>query len=121
MSKPTRWALVCAVFVAACALVLACATGGSSVSGDDVVEPMDAPVQTQQDANVSMMADAPAPKLDGSIVVPDAAPPPPDAPPGSLFCTSNASCTNAGECCFAFGPQGFCVPGQVILGVCFPQ
>jgi hypothetical protein len=121
MSKPTRWALVCAAFIAACALVLACAKGGAT-SGDDMMEPMDAPASTQQDANVSTMTDAPAAKMDGSVVpTPDAAAPQPDAPPNSLFCSSNAQCTVAGECCFAINGQGFCVPGTVILNVCFPQ
>lgn len=123
MAKPTRWALVCAMFVCACAFVLACATGGSSGGGgggDDVSEPMDAPASTQKDANVSMMTDAPMVPTDGSIVTQDATMQP-DAPPNSLFCSSNAQCTNAGECCFAINGQGFCVPGTVILNVCFPQ
>jgi hypothetical protein len=119
MSKPTRWSLVCAVSVAACGFVFACATGGSrGGGGDDVVEINDAPITTQKDANVSTMSDGP--KMDSSIVIPDAAAPQPDAPPGSLLCTSNSQCTTAGECCFAINGQGFCVPGTILLGQCFP-
>ncbi len=123
MAKPTRWALVCAGFVCACAFVLACATGGASGGGggDDVPDPHDASVNTPKDANTSMMADAPTVKMDGSIVTQDAAPPQPDAPPGSLLCSMNSQCTTAGECCFAINGQGFCVPGTVIIGQCFPQ
>jgi hypothetical protein len=121
MSKPTRWALVCAALVAACALVLACASGGSSVTGDDVMEPMDAPVSTQKDANVSMMVDAAVPKMDGSTPTQDATVPPADAPPGSLFCSANPDCTVPGECCFAIAGQGFCVPGTPFLGACIPN
>jgi hypothetical protein len=117
MSKPTRWALVCAAFLAVCAFVIACAKGGSNVV--DAMEPIDAPVSTQQDANVSMMTDAPGPK-DSNMPTPDAAAPQPDAPPGSLFCSSNSMCTTAGQCCFAINGQGFCVPGTILLGQCFP-
>jgi hypothetical protein len=120
MSKPTRWALVCAACLAGCAFIIACASGGASGNGDDVGEPMDAPVSTQKDASVSTMTDAPPVKMDGSVVTQDATMPQPDAPPSSLFCSSNAQCTNAGECCFAINGQGFCVPGTVIINVCFP-
>jgi hypothetical protein len=120
MSKPTRWALVCAAFVAACAFVFACATGGSrGGGGDDVNEINDAP-PGPKDANVSMMTDGPPVKMDGGITA-DALPPQPDAPPSSLICSSNSQCTVSGECCFAINGQGFCVPGTVILGQCFPQ
>ncbi|HEY5950480.1 MAG TPA: hypothetical protein VIV40_33545 [Kofleriaceae bacterium] len=112
---------MCAVLVAACgALAFACATGGSSGhgSGDDVGDPMDAPMMSKHDASVSMLPDAP--KADGSVIVQDATMQP-DAPPGSLFCSNNAQCTTAGQCCFAINGQGFCVNGTVVLGVCFPQ
>ncbi len=118
MSKPTRWALVCVVFVSTCVLVLACAKGGSS-GGDDMMEPMDAPMSTQKDASVPM-TDGPPVKMDAPVMTPDATVQP-DAPPGSLFCSNNSQCTTAGECCFAINGQGFCVPGTVILGQCFPQ
>jgi hypothetical protein len=59
--------------------------------------------------------------VDASVPMPDAFTPPPDAPPGSLFCTSNAQCTTAGECCVTLGgTMGFCAPGTVILGACIP-
>jgi hypothetical protein len=121
MSKPTRWALVCAGFVCAGAFVLACATGGASGGGgDDVQDPQDAAVtDPPKDSNVSTMVDAPMVKMDAPMATPDAAVQP-DAPPGSLLCTTNTDCTTAGQCCFAIGGQGFCVPGTVILGACFP-
>ena len=119
MSKPTRWALVCTALVAVCIFVFACAKGGSNVV-DAMEQPIDAPSSTQQDANVSMMTDAPAPKMDGSTPMADATAPQPDAPPGSLFCSMNSQCTTAGECCFAINGQGFCVPGTILLGQCFP-
>jgi hypothetical protein len=31
-------------------------------------------------------------------------------------------CTIPGECCVTLGgPVGFCAPGDVVLGVCFPN
>jgi hypothetical protein len=121
MSRPTRWSVVCAVFVACAATVIACATGGSSNrngGGDDVVDPIDAPVTTQKDANEPPPSDAPmadAPKMiDGSVVVQDAAVMP-DAPP-PLFCSANSDCTAPGTCCFL----SLCVNGTVILSQCFP-
>lgn len=115
MSKAT---IVCAsIYVL---VGIACATGGQN--GDDkvdastsghqdashVVAPdakvyMDAGVTQHQDANVSQV--------------------PQDAPAQSgPFCTANSQCTNAGECCVTLGgPQGFCAPGQVVLGQCVPQ
>ena len=117
MSKATIVGALIYVFVG-----VACATGGQ-VGGDDkvdastgsthqdashVVAPdakvyMDAGVTQHQDANVSQV--------------------PQDAPAQSgLFCTGNSQCTNAGECCVTLGgPQGFCGPGQVVLGQCVPQ
>lgn len=122
MSKPTRWALVCTGFVCAGAFVLACATGGANGGGDDVPDTQkDASVMNPpQDSNTSMMVDAPMVKMDAPMSTPDAAAPQPDAPPGSLFCSTNADCTTAGECCFAINGTGFCVPGTIIANVCFP-
>jgi hypothetical protein len=88
MSQPTRWALVYAC------VVVACATGGRSGGGDDVGDTKDAAV-TRLDAN-TMTPDAPKMKLDGGVV--QDAFVPPDAPPNSIFCSSNSQCTTAGEC-----------------------
>ncbi|MBX3158290.1 MAG: hypothetical protein KF773_20140 [Deltaproteobacteria bacterium] len=119
-----RWlAPVCCALVAM-GLVATCASGGSRLNGgdDDDGGPVhDAPKQL--DASPLLVDAAPQPidaKLpDAAVLPPDA---PPDAPVSSLFCTSNNMCTNAGECCLTLGgPQGFCAPGVVIAGVCFPQ
>lgn len=112
MSKPTRWALVYAWFL------LACATGGRSGGDDDAGDRSDAAV-TRHDAS-TITPDAPKTQLDAGIV--HDAFVPPDAPPGSIFCSSNSQCTTAGECCFTFGgSMGFCTPGTVVLGQCVPQ
>ena len=116
MSRPTRWSVVCAVLAACAATVIACATGGSSNrsgGGDDVVDPIDAAVETHKDASVTPPADAPK-MIDGSVVVQDATVAP-DAPP-PLFCNANADCTAPGTCCFL----SLCVSGTVILSQCFP-
>jgi hypothetical protein len=45
-------------------------------------------------------------------------------PDGSTgpFCATNGECTVSGECCVTLGgPMGFCAPGQVVLGQCFPD
>jgi hypothetical protein len=97
----------------------ACATGGSGAP--------DGGGTTGQDA--AAIKDGPRP--DGPGTPSDApvmdAPPPADSPPppdsgGSLFCSNNAMCTTQGECCVTLGgPMGFCAPGDVVLGVCFPN
>jgi hypothetical protein len=121
MSKPTRWALVYLVFAIACGSVIAaCASGGAR--GDDMEEPIDAAVTVKMDGNTSVLIDAPKVKLDGGVAMADAFTPPPDAPPNSIFCSSNAMCTVSGECCVTLGgTMGFCAPGTVVLGQCFPQ
>ena len=44
-----------------------------------------------------------------------------DAPSGP-FCANNNECTTSGECCVTLGgTMGFCAPGDIILGQCFPQ
>lgn len=114
MSQPTRWALVYAVFV------VACATGGANGgSGDDVNAQDDAAVNVRMDSNVSMLPDAPKVKLDGGVPIPDAFVAP-DAASGP-FCMNNSQCTMAGQCCFAINGNGICVDGVVIANVCFPQ
>ena len=114
MSKPTWMALVIALLGPACATgTMNNGNGGQS----------DAAVQPHHDDAAQVVIDAPPVKMDAAVV-PDAAVPP-DAPPdagSSLFCTDNAQCTNAGECCITLGgPQGFCGPGVVVLGQCVPQ
>jgi hypothetical protein len=121
MSKPTRWAFVYLVFaLVGGAIIAACATGGASGGGgDDTGQPMDAPMNVRMDSSV--LIDAPKVKLDSGVPMADAFKPPPDAPPGSLFCTNNAQCTVAGQCCVTLGgTMGFCAPGTVLLGQCFP-
>ena len=121
MSKSRRWALVSVMAAFACGgIVAACASGGTSGGGDDMQEPMDAPSNVKMDGNNMPPTDAPMVKMDAGVVA-DAFKPPPDAPPGSLFCTSNAQCTVAGECCVTLGGgMGFCAPGTVVLGQCIP-
>jgi hypothetical protein len=118
MSLPTRQVLAFVVFAAGCA------TGGQSSSGNDAAG-SDVPGQadaaiTHDDANTSMLPDAPGALPDASVPTPDAFVPP-DAPPNSLFCSDNAQCTTPGECCLTFGqPMGFCAPGTIVLGACVP-
>lgn len=124
MSTPTRWVLVSASLAAACVVVVACASGGAK--GSDSVDAGDTSQHdasvTLPDAGMQMPPDAAPPKLDASVPVADAFVPPPDAPPNSIFCSSNSQCTVAGECCFTFGgPMGFCTPGTIVLGQCVPQ
>jgi hypothetical protein len=112
MSKAT---IVCVCIMAAA--FAACATGGSDSGGGT-----DAAVR-QDAANVT----APdAPRADASVGVDAQVSQLPDAGSGSgsgsLFCATNSECTVAGECCLTLGgPQGFCAPGTVVLGQCFPE
>lgn len=121
MVKSIRWVIVAVgSALGSGGALVACATGGAN-SGDDTDDTgkMDAAVGARMDGSM-VTIDAPSMKLDGGVM-PDAPTPPPDAPPGSLFCTSNAQCTNAGECCLTFGqPMGFCAPGTIVLGSCVP-
>lgn len=100
--------------------IAACATGGTN-GGD---EPADAAVSVPRDANDVTTADAP--RGDAAVSQPqDAAVSQlPDASTGGggPFCATNSNCTVAGECCVTLGgPQGFCAPGTVVLGQCFPD
>lgn len=95
---------------------------GDGDGGGDAVP--DAAVK--RDASTSVTPDAPQLTIDAALPI-DAAVPvidaavPIDAPTGP-FCTANSQCTVAGECCITLGgPQGFCGPGTVVLGECFPQ
>ena len=119
--RPTRWSFVCAVCVAtSLAFAASCATGGHN--GIDF---QDASVQTHQDGSVnvkmdsSVMMPGDAPQADASVPMPYASMAMPDAASGP-FCAMNSDCTNAGECCYAINGVGFCAPGTVIAGVCFP-
>ena len=116
-----RTGSACALFMA---VVAACATGGKDNNDGqpiDAPRPLDAPAipidaPRVVDAFVTPMVDAPPPMVDAAPVVVDA------PPGGGLFCTANNQCTVGGECCVTLGgPQGFCAPGQVILGQCVPN
>lgn len=116
MSKAT---IVCAsIYVL---VGIACATGGQN--GGDI----DANTSTHQDASNVVAPDAPKVRMDaGTTQQPQDAnvsQTPQDAPTQSgPFCATNSDCTVAGECCVTLGgPQGFCGPGDVVLGQCFPQ
>ncbi len=103
----------------------ACAQAGSQTPKQD------APVNPGVDSPTSMVDSPTQPQPDSRLLdafVPPDAFVPRDAPavqmdaaPGP-FCATNPDCTVAGECCFNFGgPQGFCVPGDIVLGQCFPE
>lgn len=100
---------------------VACATGGQADSEGKT----DAAVG-HHDASSQATVDAPRVKLDGGVTGGQDAQVsqvPQDAPVSSgPFCTANNQCTNAGECCVTLGgPSGFCAPGDIVLGQCFPQ
>lgn len=123
MSQSTRRALVYALALFACSgVVVACATGGAANSGgDDTNEIVDAPSGGKQDASTSHITDA-AVHLDAHV--PDAYVPPatPDANTSGALCSTNSQCTTTGECCLTLGgTMGFCAPGSIVLGQCFPQ
>jgi hypothetical protein len=101
-------------------IAVGCATGGNG-SGDDAPK-IDAPTHDAPhiviDAKVYLDAHTPT---DGQVPI-DAPPPPPDASTSGGLCAQNTDCTTTGECCLTLGgPTGFCVPGIVIGGACFPQ
>jgi hypothetical protein len=110
-------------------LVVLAATGcanaghpGSGGGGDDAPNgKVDASVK--QDSNVTPTdtpppIDAPGP-VDAAVDSPTSMLP--DAPQGP-FCSSNSQCTVSGECCVTLGgPMGFCAPGTVVAGQCFPS
>ena len=96
-------------------LACGCATGGKD-GGDG---PIDAPKpidSNQVTIDAPRMIDAPA-SIDAPIMI-DAMI---DAPSGP-FCNGNSECTVSGECCFALGGPGVCVPGTIpIPGTCLPN
>lgn len=97
-------------------LAVSCATGGKE--GNDL--PIDAPksVDSSQVRTDAPMQVVDAPVIDAPMMID--APVMVDAPSGP-FCTANSQCTVAGECCLTIGgPQGFCAPGTVLGGTCFP-
>jgi hypothetical protein len=112
---------VYALFACACiSFAFACATGGDNGNGnndDASVQQMDAPLTVRMDA-ATTPTDAPK---DASMPPPQDAfvPPPQDAPMGP-FCSANSQCTVPGECCLMINGVGFCVPGTIVLDVCFP-
>lgn len=100
-------------------LFSACASGG--VNGGDK---QDAAVTPHEDAHFTT-PDAPKGTPDARL--PDAFVPK-DAPPDAFgvgdggICTDNNQCIVSGECCVTLGgPSGFCAPGSVVGGQCFPQ
>lgn len=79
----------------------------ASVKHDSNVAPIDTPPPIDAPGPVDAAVDSPAQMIDA---------------PSGPFCSNNNQCTNAGECCITLGgSMGFCGPGQVVLGQCFPQ
>src|SRR5688572_6381926 len=115
MSKAT---IVCAsIYVL---VGIACATGGQH-DGQ-----IDANTSAHQDASNVTTPDAPRVRMDAAVTPQQDAQVvqvPQDAPTQSgPFCSTNSQCTVAGECCVTLGgPNGFCAPGDVVLGQCFPK
>ena len=102
--------------------LFACASGGQPDNSDGV---QDAATGPRDSSNVTA-PDAPKVRMDGGVTQPQDAQVsqlPADAPPQQgPFCTANIQCTTSGECCVTLGgPSGFCAPGSVVLGQCFPQ
>ncbi len=99
-------------------VVSACASAGTNSQNDAAVTP------PHEDAHFV--------SPDGPKTTPDARLPdafvPKDAPVDAFgvgdggICSDNSQCIVAGECCVTLGgPTGFCAPGTVIAGQCFPQ
>lgn len=115
MSKATIVCMALSLF--------ACASGGQP----DNEGVQDAALGGPHDASNVTTPDAPKVRMDGGVTTQpqdaQVSQVPQDAPAQSgPFCTANSQCTNAGECCVTLGgPQGFCGPGTVVLGECFPQ
>ncbi len=107
-------------FASLAALVGCAAAGSAAEQGHE-----DAAVDIHHDAHVALQdsgkpADAEVPH-DASVLV-DADEVMPDAAPEPLICTDNAQCDNPGDCCLTLGePDGFCVAGTILIGVCLPN
>ena len=96
--------------------------GGAGGQNHATGDPIDAPSSVKHDAAPQGFLDAPRPPQDGFVPQLDAqVSQMPDAGPSGPFCSANAQCTTAGECCLTFGqPTGFCAPGTILFGVCTP-
>jgi hypothetical protein len=98
-------------------VVCGCANAGNGGSGDDTPK-VDASTGKDSGGTIDSPPPIDAPLADAANVTADAA----GADAGSgLFCTVNANCTVAGECCLTLGGgMGFCAPGNIVLGTCVP-
>ncbi|MBA3462449.1 MAG: hypothetical protein H0T46_20980 [Deltaproteobacteria bacterium] len=103
-------------------LVIGCANAGQSGNGGGDDEPGKIDASVKQDSSVAPIdtpppIDAPltdAPMIDAPMAMIDA--------PSGPFCSTNSQCTVSGQCCVTLGgPQGFCAPGTVLAGQCFPN
>jgi len=113
------------VFVALWLVVGACAEAGPQYGPPD--DGPDAAVDGPDARPFEQTPDAttPPPRIDAATPPPtiDAAPPPPPPPPppidagSGLFCSSNADCPAADDCCFI----ALCVPVLEIGDLCFPS
>jgi hypothetical protein len=96
--------------------LVACATGTGTGGDDDTVDAA---------ANTDAHKFPDAGPTPDAFEFPDAAPIPdatlPGGPDSGLFCSGEADCPAADDCCFyVLSPPGFCVVGAVQLGVCLP-
>jgi hypothetical protein len=103
-------------------LVASCANAGQPGNGGGDDEPAKIDASVKHDSSVAPIDSPPpidAPMIDAPVqMMPDAAI---DGASGP-FCATNGDCTVSGECCVTLGgPQGFCAPGQVVAGQCFPN
>lgn len=107
------------VFLAAAGCANAGNPGSGGGGGDDAPGKIDAAVK--HDSNVAPIDTPPPIDSPGPVDAAVDAAVPIDGPQGP-FCTANNQCTNSGECCVTLGgPMGFCAPGTVIAGQCFPS